>query len=266
MTCTYRNRRSISQIIFLLLVLTSLFQASYAFAEIVKGPANLREKPEGKILLTLNDGAVIDLLPPYITERTWHPLGLVAYVEKTAFINIVKNPQVKADSILYDINGVVVGKTIDQFKVGWDIGEKNSRIGVVIEHVFINTGNIKPDSIPEYELIKFLDRDGPIQKSTLQGFLNKYKFEKNPRLKDGQIEEYFILESWIEDLSPMPRLLLIFYKNNLVKVIHRNLVTSKKYVSQELFRNMKVMDTAGIDADGANRIQKAIIEPLRTAD
>jgi len=168
---------------------------------------------------------------------------------------------------LYDKQGRVIGKTIETFKIGWDIGEEKGRVGVVIEHVYAHKDNIRSDSIPESELVNLLDAKGPtILRSELKGFLSKYGFEKWPIVGDKDIEDYFIDESWIYDLSPMPRLQLIFFKNRLVAIIHRNLLISEKYGSRELFREMKFMDIAGMDADVSKRIQKEIIEPLRTAD
>ena len=251
----------------LLLVLVLFFQITCVFAEIIDGPANIREKPSGKIVAVLNNGVAVEMLPPYLSGKSWYSVGLVAYVEKGAFINNPKKLEVRGQYPLYDKQGRVIGKTIETFKIGWDIGEEKGRVGVVIEHVYAHKDNIRSDSIPESELVNLLDAKGPtILRSELKGFLSKYGFEKWPIVGDKDIEDYFIDESWIYDLSPMPRLQLIFFKNRLVAIIHRNLLISEKYGSRELFREMKFMDIAGMDADVSKRIQKEIIEPLRTAD
>jgi hypothetical protein len=251
----------------LLLVIVLFFQISYVYAEIIDGPANIREKPRGKIIAVLNNGAAVEMLPPYLSNKSWYSVGLVAYIEKSAFTGNPKRLEVKGHYSLYDKQGRVIGKTIETFKIGWDIGEEKDRIGIVIEHVYTHKDNIRSDSIPEKELVNLLDAKGPgIPKSELKGFLNKYGFEKWPAVKNKDIEDYFIDESWIYDISPMPRLQLIFFKNRLVAIIHRNLLVSEKYESKELFREMKSMDITRMDADVSERIQKEIIEPLRTAD
>jgi hypothetical protein len=251
----------------LLAVLVFFFLVSCVDAEIINGPANIREKPEGKITAVLKDGVEVEMVPPYISAKSWLSVGFVAYVDRNAIIKNQKKPEVKGHYLLYDKQGRIIGKTIETFKIGWDIGEENGRVGIVIEKSYTYKDNIRADTIPEYELKNLLDTtEAPILKDKLTSFLNKYNFEKWPLVKDKEIEDYFIYESWIYDISPMPRLQLIYYKNRLVSVIHRNLLMSNKFKSKELFREMKIMNLEKMDTKLSKRIQEEIVEPLKTAD
>jgi len=251
----------------LLTVLLFFSLVSCVYAEIIDGPANIREKPEGRIIAVLNDGAKVDMVPPYIWGKSWLSVGFVAYVEKEAFINNPKKLEVKGNYLLYDKQGGIIGKTMETFKIGWDIGSENGRVGIVIEDVYTHKGNIRADTIPEYELENLLDTtEAPFLKDNFKSLLNKYNFEKWPLIREKDLEDYFIYESGIYDPSPMPRLQLILYKNRLVSVIHRNLLMSIKFKSKELFREMKIMNIEKMDPKLSNKIQEEIIEPLKTAD
>jgi len=250
-----------------LTVLVFLSFVPCVYAEIIDGPANIREKPEGRIIAVLNDGMEVEIVPPYIWAKSWLSVGFIVYVEKKAFINNPKKLEVKGKYLLYDKQGRIIGKTMETFKIGWDIGSENGRVGIVIDNSYTHKGNIRADTIPEYELAKVLDTsEAPILKDKLMGFLIKYNFEKWPLAKDKEIEDYFIYESWIYDISPMPRLELILYKNRLVSVIHRNLLMSNKFKSNDLFREMKIINLEKMDTQLSKKIQEEIIEPLKTAD
>lgn len=251
--------------LFTLLVFFSF--VSCAYAEIIDGPANIREKPKGKVIAILNDGAKVEMVPPYISAKSWFSIAFIAYVEKEAYIKSPKKPEMKGHYLLYDKQGRIIGKTTETFKIGWDIGEENGRVGIVIENYYTHKNNIRADTIPEYELVDLLDTtEAPFLKDNLMSLLNKYNFEKWPIEKEKDLEDYFVYESGIYDPSPMPRLQLIFYKKHLLLVIHRNLLVSNKFKSKELFREMKIMNLEKMDTNLSSKIQEEIIEPLSTAD
>jgi hypothetical protein len=251
------------------LIFLSFFILSNAQAELINGPANIREKPGGKLVAFLNDGVEVELVPPYISAKSWLSLDFVVYVEKEAYLKRPpqKKPELKGNCLLYDKQGRNIGRTIETFKIGWDIGEENGRLGIVVEDVVTHKRNVREDTIPEYDLENILlNTETPILKDQLADYLNKYNFEKWPLVKEKDLEDYYIYESGLYDPSPMPRLELIFYKDRLVLVIHRNLLSSSRYKSRELFREMKTMYLEKLDTKTSEKIQKEIIEPLRTAD
>ncbi len=265
MTCKRRKSLSRSKTFIILIAFVCFFHGSFALAEVIDGPANLRDKPNGKVIAVLNNNVEVEMYPPYVLDKVWYSIVFIGYVEKRFYI--AESGAVRANSNLLNEQGQIIGKTLEDIKADWDIGENNGRVGVVINHICTHKGNIKASSIPETELAALLDsRETTIQKSELQQLLDKYAFQNWSVVKDKEIEDYFIHENTLYDLSPMPRLQLIFYKNTLISVIHRGLLHNNKYPSRELFREMKRMDVAKIDADVSKRIQKRIIEPLKTAD
>jgi hypothetical protein len=252
--------------------------AHIVYAEIVDGPANLREKPGGKIIAILNDGVEVDIMPPYILSEKWLPIGFVAYVEKAGLINSSDKTVVKENFVLYDKQGKIIGKTINPFKFGWDIGEELGRVGIIIDQAYVFQSNIKPNSIPECELKRIIDaKESSINKIELAQFLKKYEFkggriweenDTDANVNEGkEIEDCFIFESrFYMPESPQTRMRLIFYNKHLVAIIYRSVISSKKNSSSILFNLGQIMYIGKLDAKIKKKIQKEIIEPLQNVD
>lgn len=241
--------------------------ANHTCAEIIDGPANIREKPNGKLIAVLNDGVEVEMVPPYISAGSWFSISFVAYVEKESFFDSRRKTKLKGQRFLYDKQGKVIGKTIQTFKIGWDLPEINGRIGVVIEDYFVYKDNIRANTIPEYELSILIDaKKTAVMVSDIKSFITKYDFRKSRLMKDKDLESYYIYESSIYDPSPMSRINLIFYKNRLILVIHRNLPVSATFKSKKLFREMKTTYLEKVDDRLSKKINEEIIEPLKYAD
>jgi len=221
-------------------------------------------RPGGKIVAVLNDNVEVDVMSPYLSNGKWFPIGFVAYLNKTG---LIKNPrrEVKENFLLYDKQGRLIGRTIGPLRFDWEMQEELGRVAVVINIAYVSQSNIRPNSIPEYQLQGILDKhERQISKHDLEQFLMKYKFKIWPIENDRELIDYMILESELNGSgNPLPRTHLIFYKSHLVAVIHNDLLDSKNYISQPLHRKQKIMYVGKVNGDVVDRIQKEILNPLR---
>jgi hypothetical protein len=97
----------VKKIAILIILLLFLLLSSISYAELIDGPANIREKPEGELLFSLNNDIRVHV-ESY--RENWYRISLQVWIKKADVIN---EKQIKKDSVLYDSTGVEIGKTLN---------------------------------------------------------------------------------------------------------------------------------------------------------
>lgn len=97
----------------LIAIFLFVFLSSNLFGQYINGPANIRDKPNGEILYSINDYVKVYIQDDSISND-WRKIILTCKVKPNDLIN---KTTLKASSILYSINGDSVGYALKEFKV-----------------------------------------------------------------------------------------------------------------------------------------------------
>lgn len=136
--------------VFYLLLFLS-FQTT-VHAERVTGPADLRDKPDGKIILALDNNADVDCIA---LKDGWYIVSVEVFIKKA---DLIGQDKIKKKAILYDSNNSKIGETLDILTIdamkGIREGKERSSGNVVayMHKKYIKKAANKPLLIEEYKL------------------------------------------------------------------------------------------------------------------
>src|SRR5712692_2604317 len=178
-------------------------------AEVIDGPANVREAPDGRALLALDDKVSVESKE---YNNDWFNIDLPVYVDvKNAFAD--KAPPILNKGIkLYDERGVKIGITLEKVKAD----------------LFFDEDIHKGRKIVVLNASKAL---------ALEDF---HDHIKSFRYKEWMPRERFI--SYIQfnrpttDPTPWPRAILFFYEGKLVAVYHGRPIPSTRITASAKIR------------------------------
>ena len=92
----------------------------------------------------------------------------------------------------------------------------------------------------EIELSNLLDKAENNERfSFFENFINKYDFKKT--IEDNNYSSYLIQEPEFVQQILVPRLLLVFYKTELIAIFHTQALRVKKYDSIEMGSQYKMI-------------------------
>ncbi len=80
-------------------------------AELVDGPANIREQPNGKILFSIKDNVPVDYS---FYQDDWYSITLTVSTQEARFS---MGSGILKDTILYDLNGNEIGRALDNIPI-----------------------------------------------------------------------------------------------------------------------------------------------------
>jgi hypothetical protein len=95
-----------------ILALLSLTLSITTHAELIDGPANIRETPNGAMIFSLNDDCRVQCKTH---DEKWFYVSFTAWVKGDG---VVDGKQIKKDVILYDYSGIEIGKTLSTVTLG----------------------------------------------------------------------------------------------------------------------------------------------------
>lgn len=90
-----------------------IFISSHLFGQYINGPANIREKPKGEVIFSLNDYVKVDLKEK-ADKTNWHTISIFCTVKPECLIN---QTILKANSTLYSVSGDSIGYVIKECEV-----------------------------------------------------------------------------------------------------------------------------------------------------
>ena len=178
--------------------------------DIIDGPANIREKPNGKLLFELYDNSAVTST---VLKNNWYNIGLFVKVN-----NIKSKSYLNEGDLIFNINNEKIGIVINKTPI--HLKRSESDIGFIFGYTFKN--NIKKIKSPEYVLEKLVEENAARTKEEFNYLLSQYHFElygRNKYLIPG-IEMYTISESILYDITPTFRISLLFKDNRIVAVVH----------------------------------------------
>jgi len=193
--------------------------------ERIDGPANIRERVNGKILFSLNDGVLVETAPQV---NNWQTIGLVVALTKKQLAEFKIYPNSK----LLSVAGKELGMTYDTVYIQMGMEEeKSGQIGG-----FTHRNNIKEHTIPEKAFIHELNK-GNFSLKTMKDFLQSFAFLEDPYQKISGYKAFHIDESTVVDLSPRDRITLLFDSKGVLKVaIHTRPLNTSAYKTHALVR------------------------------
>jgi hypothetical protein len=191
----------------------------------VDGPANVREKPNGRIILTLDDSGSVECSG---VRNNWFYLRLLIMLHKSEFTG-KKDVVIAKDISLINESGVKIGRTVDSVK-GHIIREYSSgKFLARVDGVTYND-NIRGNSVIEDEIEKIVN--DPLSELEFAKFeVHLKKFEYDEWFDYQQFRSYIIHDCPI-DASPGPRVILFFYQNKLYAILYNREIESNKFVSR----------------------------------
>lgn len=202
----------------LLMFLFTFFTANISFAEIIDGPANVRDKPNGKIKYSLLDSIAVE----YIEQvNNWYKIGIFCLVDTCDLFVLTNNEYpdmiLKKGVQIKDSLNKKIGHTLDSIR-GWPYNRKPNTYGCLemILEGYTHEQNIRPNSIVENALDSLL-RSG---KNTYEDF-SKHIDQFNYYEWSLFLDSYILYESWFSDPSPGPRIILFFENNKLFAILYR---------------------------------------------
>jgi len=142
-------------IVLAFLLLFTLFAHSQTL--IVDGPANVREKPHGRIILTLDDGVSVECSG---VASNWLYLRLLTILHKSEFTG-EKDVVIAKDKLLINEAGVKIGKTLDSLKGRIIEAYDSGKFLAMVEGV-THKNNIRESSLIEDDIEKILNESSGI--------------------------------------------------------------------------------------------------------
>ena len=184
---------------------------SDSFEEIIEridGPANFRDKVNGKLLFEFYDGVEVQATK---FKADW--------CEAATYVTLTKEEYDKetilSGSKILGPDGQEIGQAKTDVLV--DLLEENGGEYSGFLYGYTHKNNIKPESLIENKLLHVLESTEHKLEAHM-AFLKKYRFEPFDGFEG--IEGYFVYENWITDPSPGFRLLLCYKKGLLFSIAH----------------------------------------------
>lgn len=235
----------------------NVWTQDYHHSDIIDGPANIREKANGKLLFELNDNSAVTST---VLKNNWHKIGLFIKVN-----DIESKNYLYAGDLIYNMNNEVIGKVKNKTPINLKRGKSNT--GFIFGYTFKN--NIKKTKSPEYILNKLLEKNKSKTKEEFNYFLNKYHFELygNHEYLLPEIDMYTISESILYDITPTFRMSLLFKENRIIGVAHTRPIEVEGYKSIELYDSQKFTDLSNCeDEQFISALKNSLIQFFKKAD
>lgn len=221
-------------------------EEEYTHQEILKGeridgPANVRDKENGKIILSLYDNILVETSP---NKGDWLQIGFFIQIDPIEDSSIKLFPEEE----LKTTNGSFIGIVKDTMEV-WRIYDN---VGLIEGYTHI--GNIKENSIPETVLERALKRGG-LTKSTLDKYIESFEFIEYKLNQELNYRQFFIYESYVVDPSPRDRITLLFDDyDKLIGVFHTRKLNLPEYETFELTRGHSFTCISNLEKSEKQRI------------
>ena len=215
-----------------------LITSTFAFAERIDGPANIRQEIKGEIIFSINDDVKVDIGE---LKNDWYELVVsLTLTEKQFESGIIKNGE-KLYSGKEEIGVALKDLNLSSTYSGGG-GPGVPKWYSVDIHGYSYKGNIKPESIVEPVISKLIESNR--QNLTLQTFrkhMDYFGYVDGLKIKDfHKYDTYMIYESIVEDISPLDRIRLIFEDEKLIAIVHSRTLTITNFETVPIERGRKL--------------------------
>ncbi|WP_226789283.1 hypothetical protein, partial [Polaribacter reichenbachii] len=219
--------------------------------ERIDGPANIRDTINGKLLFELNDLTLIETTE---IKNNWLEVGV--FIKPT--IEQAENFYILPNTKIYSKNKLIgITKDTVNFLFGAE------------DYAFINgfshKNNIKSNTIPENEL-KSIIKKNEFSLSDFNPFIENFGFEISELGKLEDIEQYYISQSILVDISPRDRITLLFRDKMLIGFIHSRKISLEKFKTYDLVRGHKLTITSDLKDYEIKKIIESKIQVYNSID
>jgi len=240
------NNRNSYYSFLLLFALFFVFQK--ANAERNPGHCSLKDAVNGRGFLDLNPNTNFESVD---VNASWARVAVKAWVNKA---NMYEDVQIYRNAKLRDSAGKVLAIASIDFTPTKSISENDSQVYVMI-YGYLEKDCIDLQSIPELELSKILLQ---IQKNAkidiFQVFLNRFGFKNF--YEENDYVSYLITEPDFISQSETPRILMVFFKNELIAIFHTRSIKVKIYDSIEMGKQYKLIFNSKFTEHTKNQMLK----------
>jgi hypothetical protein len=232
------NFKRASHMIKILTGIIFLF-STFAFAERIHGPANVRQEIKGEIAFSLNDNVEIDIGE---LKDDWYEVVVSLTLTERQFESDI----IKKGEKLYNGKGEEIGVALKDLSLsskysGGGAPGVPKWYGVDI-YGYTFKGNIRPESIIEPAISKLIESNR--QNLTIMIFkehMDYFGYVDGLKIKDmDKYETYMIYESILDDISPLDRVRLIFEDEELIAIVHSRNLTITNFETVLIERGRKL--------------------------
>lgn len=231
-----------------------LHQSELIIGERIDGPANIRDTINGKILFELNDQTLVETSPE---EHDWLGIGILVKLTKRQFSMFKILPGMK----LINSKDQIIGIAMDTIQV-WMAYDDDS-LGFIGGVTFKD--NIKPETVPEKVLVNLLEQK-TTSKAELNDFITNFQFKVYDLNKLPNINQMYIDQSLLVDMSPRDRITLLFRNDDLVGIIHSRELPTQNHKTYELIRGHKLTITSELTDQEIEEIRTKRINFYNSVD
>jgi len=217
---------------------TILFLISILFflnssAEKSSGFCYIKDAVNGEAIITVQPYTYFET---QIVSSGWVRILLKAWVRK---IDVYDRIQVKVKSKLFDNNGKFIAKVLIGFNPMRTLDENDTAYYIAIS-AFMENACIDKSSVPETELSNLLmGLSVNAQLDTFYSHIKNFNYEF--WLEEGNYTSYLIYEPDFVSQTERPRILMIFFNNELISIFHTREIKVKIYDSIEMGSQYKMI-------------------------
>ncbi len=197
-------------------------------SERIDGPANIRDTINGSIILSLDDNIPVSTS---VISKNWFKIAFSIDLDNTEYVNRV----LPNGSTLYR-KSKKIGTVLKELRLPSD--EVNNTKGVLSTSLigYTSKNNIKSETQPESALGQILNQSSVLTIAELSDYIKGYQFSQI------KIDNFncFQLDYGNGDGPSSPiRVLLVFYNNLLIGVVHSESIDFKWTKSRSAFKQNK---------------------------
>lgn len=242
------------------LMLLTIFACNLniCYAETVDGPANIRLKPQGAVIASINNGVKLDA---HGLKQGWFEVEIPVYVDKQSVSTDFS--MLSANTKLFDADGNMIGKTLAATKFIPGQDETNSQLQGVIRGVTAKS-NIRPETVLEPEIEKRLNGHRLSLESDWSQYMEAVGYESSKTY--GDFDSFQANDQQALDPSPTPRIILYFYKKKLFALYHVRPIAYSKFVDEIPALDGHIHYLVSLTGKAKEDFDREFVTVLREAD
>jgi len=234
-----------------------LLLGSWSPGEVIDGPANVRDKPNGRKLYSLVDDSVVSAVAK---RGYWYEIVFQVLIDDRAAAG---SDLVPARATLKNSYGITIGTSFVE-TAAQRVQRTDNGLLLTLRG-WTHEDNIRSDAVVNEALERLLS-PAPVE-LTLERFypfLSRYDFEE--WMSADQFRNYIFYSSALDDPSPGPELLLFFYRGRLSFLLHRNPIHSPRISEQWHVSGLSVSAVDEPAREVRRELEARYLELIRRAD
>jgi hypothetical protein len=225
----------------------------------IDGPANMRERPEGRAIVMLADRVYVDCDCEPPTDE-WYLIGIQYRLSSDAG----NSPFVEKGEVLYDLEGREIGRALESFPVErhWRTRE-GQRYGEIPGYT--HRKNIRAESLLEAGFVSLVDApDEAARPSRLATHIRELRYR--PWIDRGVFKTYAYSDPWMVTETPGLRSILVRHGDRLVAIIYPKAYLKTQFANAKPFlQGMWIVYVAELEPSIAAELETIYRGILETA-